>query len=227
MTARPDPPADSAARRNPRAAPSIEQAIFAHVQPAAARRLLLAGHDVFARKGYAAATTREIAAVAQMSPAAMYIHYRSKQDLLFSLSLLGHEACEQALTAVLRSADPVPAQLAAVIGEFAAWHAEYHTTARIVHYELSALTRDNFDAVASVRRRIDRLVQSVLARGVGDGSFDFSDLPGTSLAVTSMCVDVARWFPAGNLHSPADVRRLYADLALRLVGYRHPDRSAQ
>ncbi len=205
-------------RRQPPPVPSIEEAIFAHLQPAAARRLLLAAHEVFAHRGYHAATTREIAAGARMSPAAMYIHYRSKQDLFFHLSLLGHEACEQAITTALRSAQAPEDQLAAVIGAFAGWHAAHHTTARIVHYEIGSLTRDNFDAVAAVRRRIDRLIAGIVERGVASGAFTLTDVPGTSLAITSMCVDVARWFPTGTMHSPADVQRVYAGLALRLVG---------
>ncbi len=204
----------------PRPAPSIEDAIFDAVQPEAARRLLLAGHEVFADNGYAAATTRQIAAAAAMSPAAMYIHYRSKQDLLFHLSLLGHEACEQVVLAALRTATEPTAQLAAVAGTFAAWHAAHHTTARIVHYELPSLWRDNFDAVAVVRRRIDATFAGIVRRGVASGEFAVSDLPGTSLAVVSLCVDVARWFPTATLHSPSDVRRLFAQLALRLVGAR-------
>ncbi len=200
------------------AAASLEAAIFPHLQPAAARRLLLSAHQVFARKGYAAATTREIAAGAGMSPAAMYIHYRSKQDLLFHLSLLGHEACEQVLlTAVATAGDPAAA-LAAGVAALAGWHAEHHTTARIVHYELGSLNRDNFDAVAAVRRRIDGVIRHAVERGVRSGDFQVDDVAGTTLVLTSMCVDVARWFPTGTLHAPSDVRRLYGQLGLRLVG---------
>ncbi len=197
---------------------SLEEAIFPHLKPAAARRLLLSAHQVFARKGYAGATTREIAAGAGMSPAAMYIHYRSKQDLLFHLSLLGHESCEEALLAARAVGSTPTERLSLMIGTFAAWHATHHTTARIVHYELASLTRDNFDAVAVIRRRIDRIVVDAVEAGLADGSFRPTDPAGTALALTSMCVDVARWFPAGTLHSPADVRSLYADLALRLMG---------
>ncbi len=204
-------------------APSIAEAIFPHLQPAAARRLLLSAHDVFAAKGYHAATTREIAAGAAMSPAAMYIHYRSKQDLLFQLSLLGHEACEAVITAaVAGSAGPVD-QLRSMIGAFARWHAANHTTARIVQYELASLTRDHFDAVASIRRRIEKAIRSVIDDGVAQGLFALNDVAGTALAVTSLSVDVARWFPAGDLHAPADVELLYGELALRLVGYHGND----
>lgn len=212
------PPREPTGRAAPAVA-SIEDAIFPHLRPAAARRLLLAAHEVFSRKGYAGATTRDIAAGARMSPAAMYIHYHSKQDLLFHLSLLGHEACEQVIREALGVSTAPEQQLPAVIGAFAGWHATHHTTARIVHYELSSLTRDNFDAVAVIRRRIDALIADIVRRGVDTGVFRVTDLAGTALALTSMSVDVARWFPAGNMHAPSDVERLYADLALRLVRY--------
>ena len=34
----------------------------------------------------------------------------------------------------------------------------------------------------------------------------------------SLCVDVCRWFPAGNYTNPEDIGKLYGDLALRMVG---------
>ena len=118
-----------------------------------------------------------------------------------------------------RDGGATPAErLSRMVGTFAGWHATHHTTARIVHDELPSLTRDNFDAVAVIRRRIDRLIADAVQAGLATGDFRVDDPAGTALAITSMCVDVARWFPAGTLHSPADVEFLYADLALRLVG---------
>ena len=148
----------------------------------------------------------------------MYIHYRSKQDLLFDLSLLGHEACEQAVLAAVPTATDPTDQLARGGRHVRLLARRAPHDRRIVHYELSSLNRDNFDAVAAVRRRIDAVFTDIVRRGAAAGAFPVADLPGTTLALTGMCVDVARWFPTGTLNSPADVRRLYADLALRLVG---------
>lgn len=50
-----------------------------------AAQILEAAADVFARKGYHAATTREIAAQAGISEATIYIHFESKRDLLFTM----------------------------------------------------------------------------------------------------------------------------------------------
>jgi len=106
--------------------------VWEHVQPAAARRLLTGAVDAFAERGYQATTTRDIASRAGMSPAALYVHYPSKERLLFEISLYGHNAALD----VLRSADTgsAPAdRLRSLVAAFTAWHAEHHTIARVVH----------------------------------------------------------------------------------------------
>jgi len=64
---------------------------WAEVTPEAARRLLVAAVDAFAERGYHATTTRDIASRAGMSPAALYIHYRTKEELLHRISRIGHD----------------------------------------------------------------------------------------------------------------------------------------
>src|SRR3954463_16835496 len=64
---------------------------WAEVTPDAARRLLIAAVEAFAERGYHATTTRDIAGRAGMSPAALYIHYKTKEELLHRISRIGHE----------------------------------------------------------------------------------------------------------------------------------------
>ncbi|MDQ1536947.1 MAG: hypothetical protein QOE58_1340, partial [Actinomycetota bacterium] len=45
------------------------------------QRLMDAAVDAFADKGFHATSTRDIAARAQMSPAGVYVHFASKEDL--------------------------------------------------------------------------------------------------------------------------------------------------
>lgn len=45
-------------------------------------------------------------------------------------------------------------------------------------------------------------------------------MPGTTLAVLSLCIDVARWFNTGGTRTPEEVGDLYADLVLRMVSAR-------
>src|SRR5262245_44283839 len=86
-------------------------------------RLLDAAITAFAEKGLHGTTTRDIAAAAGMSPAAVYVHHKSKEELLYLISQHGHrETLRLVKNAVKSSADPVE-QLRRVIHDFVAYHA--------------------------------------------------------------------------------------------------------
>jgi AcrR family transcriptional regulator len=181
----------------------------------APHRLVAAAVAAFAERGYRATTTRDIASRAGMSPAALYVHYPSKEQLLYEISRGGHLGALEVLKAV---GDGTPAtRLGEMVAAFTTWHAEHHSIARVVQYELAALSPDHLAEVAAIRRKITGMIESALADGVADGSFGVPDLAGTALALLSMSIDVARWFDPARSQSPADLGQLYADLALRMV----------
>jgi AcrR family transcriptional regulator len=185
------------------------------VTPHAARRMLVAAAQAFAAKGYHATTTRDIASLAGMSPAAVYIHYRSKEDLLFQISKIGHELSLQVLTDV--PGDDPSERLKNAVTSFARWHAEYHTTARVVQYELGALSPEHHASVVELRRRIEGRMRTIISDGVKAGVFDVPDLRGATLAVLSLCIDVARWYQPSGKRTPDQIGALYADLVLRML----------
>ncbi|WP_222598441.1 TetR/AcrR family transcriptional regulator [Lentzea tibetensis] len=189
--------------------------MWRHVTPDAARRMLIAAAHAFADKGYHATTTRDIASLAGMSPAAVYIHYRSKEDLLFQISKIGHELSLSVLSDV-PGKDPVE-RLSNAVSSFARWHAEYHTTARVVQYELGALSPEHHATVVELRRGIEGRMRSIIAEGVEAGLFDAPDLRGATLAVLSLCIDVARWYQPTGKRTPEQIGALYADLVRRML----------
>lgn len=186
----------------------------------AAARIRAAAIDAFAAGGFGGTTTRDIAARLDMSPAAMYPHYRSKEELLFAISFDGHRVAHEVVTV----ADPVDAapadRLHSIISAFAAWQATHHAQARVVQYELTALTREHYRTVVRMRRETTAVVRSVVDAGIESGDFSVPDAEGVTLALMSLCVDVCRWFPAGAYTDPQVVGVLYADLAARMVGAR-------
>ncbi|MFF3752773.1 TetR/AcrR family transcriptional regulator [Streptomyces sp. NPDC002018] len=197
-----------------------ESAPWGEVEPEAARRLLVAAVEAFAERGYHATTTRDIASRAGMSPAALYIHYKTKEELLHRISRIGHDKALEILTAAADGGGTAAERLAEAVRAFVRWHAERHTTARVVQYELDALGPEHRTEIVGLRRRSDAAVRRILGDGVRDGEFDVPDVPGTTLAVLSLCIDVARWFNAAGRRTPDEVGALYADLVLRMVSAR-------
>ncbi|MEU6342453.1 MULTISPECIES: TetR/AcrR family transcriptional regulator [unclassified Streptomyces] len=189
------------------------------ITPDAARRLVIAAVEAFAERGYHATTTRDIAGRAGMSPAALYIHYKTKEELLYQISVVGHRLSLGLLQGAADGEGSPAARLAEAVRAFVRWHAEHHTTGRVVQYELGALGPEHYTEVVELRRQSEEAVRSILRDGVRAGEFDVPDVPGTTVALLSLCIDVARWFNPGGRRTPDEIGALYADLALRMAGY--------
>ncbi|APY89107.1 TetR/AcrR family transcriptional regulator [Streptomyces alfalfae] len=195
-----------------------EEQPWGEVSPDAARRLLIAAVEAFAERGYHATTTRDIAGRAGMSPAALYIHYKTKEELLHRISRIGHDKALAILRTAADGEGTAAERLTAAVRSFVGWHAAHHTTARVVQYELDALGAEHRTEIVALRRKTDEAVRDIINDGVRAGEFDVPDVPGTTLAVLSLCIDVARWFNVAGRRTPDEVGALYADLVLRMVG---------
>ncbi|MBZ9639114.1 TetR/AcrR family transcriptional regulator [Streptomyces sp. PSKA30] len=191
---------------------------WAEVTPDAARRLLIAAVEAFAERGYHATTTRDIAGRAGMSPAALYIHYKTKEELLHRISRIGHERALDILRTAARREGSATERLADAVSSFVRWHAGGRTTARVVQYELDSLGPEARAEIVALRRQCDAEVRGIIEDGLAAGEFDVFDVRGTTLAVLSLCIDVARWFNVQGPWTPDEVGAMYADLVLRMVG---------
>jgi AcrR family transcriptional regulator len=195
----------------------IYERLWAHVEPASARRILLAALDAFATSGFNAATTRDIAQRAGMSPAGVYVHYASKLELLAEIARIGHEAV---LAEVVNAIDDVEGPVARIrrfVEAFTSWHARFHTLARVTQYELDALPPEHLGELRTLRRRFGELVAQELRDGERTGDFDVVDRRGTVVAILSLGIDVARWSAIGRSPDPDALGRLYGELVVRML----------
>jgi AcrR family transcriptional regulator len=181
-------------------------------------RLLDAATAAFAEKGFHGTTTRDIAAAAGMSPAALYVHHKSKEELLYIISRTGHEGALKTVREAIASSGEPTAALHKLIGDFAADHARGNTAARVVNYELASLTPEHSAEIRDIRHRIEQEMRALIERGVVTGAFDTPDPRMATIAVLSLSIDIARWYRDGNTWSPEDIADRYADIALRIVG---------
>jgi AcrR family transcriptional regulator len=184
------------------------------------QRMMEAAVEAFAERGYHATTTRDIATRVGLSPAALYVHFPSKQALLTRISRVGHEAAVDLVTAAIDGAGDPPARLRAVMAAFTAWNARHHTVARVVQAELAALADDDRREVIALRQQIERQVQKLLEDGVRAGRMEVGDPRAVARALLSLSVDVARWYDPRGSETPEAIGALYADLATRMVAPR-------
>lgn len=181
-------------------------------------RLRDAAVAAFAEKGFHATTTRDIAAAAGMSPAAMYVHHRSKEELLLVIAREGHRAALDLVRAARAGTPDLRTQLTEVARAFALFHVHHHTVARVLNYELAALSPEHRAEIDELRTGIDRELRALVNEGIVAGVFDVPDPALAATALASMGIDIARWYREDGEWTPEQIGDYYADLALRLAG---------
>lgn len=184
----------------------------------ARRRLMDAAVEAFAAMGFHGTTTRDIAAAAGMSPAALYVHYRSKEELLYQISKTGHEATLAMVRAAVAASDDPVVQLTGLVRAFVVSHATGRTSARVVNYEMAALSPPHREDIRATRRAIDQVLRSVLADGVASGAFRTPDPHLTAAALLSLGIDIARWYRPDGSWTPEEIAEHYCAMALKIVG---------
>jgi AcrR family transcriptional regulator len=181
-------------------------------------RILEAAVQAFADKGFHGTTTRDITSACGLSAAGLYVHYRSKEELLYEISLRGHETTLDLVLQSRASAAQPAQQLVLTMGAFAAHHAREPTTARVVNYELAALSPSHYTVIRALREQISEEMREIVDAGVAAGAFKIHDSRKAAMALLSLGIDVARWYHEGGEWSPEEVAEFYVSLALRIVG---------
>jgi AcrR family transcriptional regulator len=184
---------------------------------AAQRRLLDAAVDAFAEQGFGGTSTRDIAVRAGRSQAAVYVHYESKEALLYAVSVRGHADALGCLQRAYRATDDPVRRLHGMVFAFSRWHTANARLGRVVQYEFRALSDEHRAEIVALRRRFHRLVVDALHDGIRAGDFHVENIDGTARALLSLCVDLVRWFDPTRTRAARALARLNADLALRMV----------
>ena len=182
------------------------------------QRLLDSATEAFAAKGFHGTTTRDIAAAAGVTPGAVYVHHRSKEELLYSISKLGHErTLELVQAAAATSSNPVE-QIRTMVRDFVEWQSSNRTKSSVVNFELAALSDEHRTEVLDIRRAVDAEFRTVVDQGRKQGLFDVPDTALAVFALLSLCIDVARWYRSDGRLSAAEIGNHHSSMALRMLG---------
>lgn len=183
------------------------------------RRILETSLQLFATKGFAGTSVRDITAALELQPSAIYAHFKSKEEILAELSRFGHGAQETALRSEYEAAakDPV-AQLKALVRTNAFLHATYPHLAVVVNEELHSLSPALAAPSLEMRSRMVSLLADVLARGVTEKKFFVDNVTVTGAAITAMTTRIPYWYVATPELDPDTLAELQVEIALRIVG---------
>ncbi|MBC6461577.1 TetR/AcrR family transcriptional regulator [Actinomadura sp. HBU206391] len=187
------------------------------------RGLLTSAVRCFAVNGFHATTTRDISTGVGLSPAALYVHFPTKELVLYAISKIGHERALAYVRAPETERTAGTAErLRVMIARHVAWHARHHVAARVCQYELRGLSPEHYDEIRDLRHQHAEVVRDAVTRGVADGTFSPVDVDRVVRAMLSLGIDLVRWYRLDGPDSPEQLGEFYADLALKMVLYPVP-----
>lgn len=184
------------------------------------RTILAAALELFASKGFAATSIRDIAKVANMKSASLYSHYKSKEQILATLINIGHEELLRCMRrAVIGSNSHPVQQLRALIKAHVRLHAEFSMLAVVINHELHALGKEYISGALALRSQGTELLLEIIRRGQTEGVFHLVHDPLLAgSAIGAMGIRVAEWYTDNHPLSIEEVEEAYADFGCQIVG---------
>ncbi|MEU1517538.1 TetR/AcrR family transcriptional regulator [Streptomyces sp. NPDC005811] len=184
----------------------------------ARERILAAATRLFQESGYEGTSVSRIAKAADMTPANMYWHFPSKQEVLAEvLSSMYRRSYEELASAV--PAGGAVERLSAYVRAYVRIQLTEVGEHRNFGYAslASALPPEGQDEVNRVGRPYLELLREILRQGVAEGEFEIDDLKVTSYAISTTCEYVFTWCRADGPLPFDEVGENYVRLILRMV----------
>ena len=212
--------------QNPVMAMSVTLAALfqSRVDSPSIRRLLLAGVECFWRDGFHGSSTRDISRRAKLSPAAVYVHFAAKEDLLFAIIIAVAENLRDSLRALAAQGGSPTALLSRLAHAYVALPARMYKAALVANREFDALTAAQQREIVKIRDELEQIVGNCLAEGKASGEFDFEDLSITRMALVSLCRSTLLWYSPRGRYTPEEIGDRYVELALGMVRASAPRR---
>jgi AcrR family transcriptional regulator len=182
-------------------------------------KILRQAARIFFENGYSATSMNQIADRCQITKPGLYYHFKSKQELLFSVMSLALEVLEKSTLAATLTAHNNEDRLRRIINTHARMVTEESDGAFtiLVTQETGALTPEDRRIIDHRMRAHLELVRGTLEELRNEGKLRQVDTAAAAFSILGMVVWIARWYrPTGTLDA-AEVADQVTDLALSAV----------
>ena len=171
---------------------------------------------LFAERGYAAVSMRQIASKVGLQAGALYNYFPDKQTILADL-LINH------MENLLKTwhQQKLPQKSYKLLEFFVDFHIEYHLNRPeevfIAYMELRNLNPYNFQKIEKLRNKYERILSEILTVGVNKNLFSCENTKVTSLAIIGMLKEVHTWYKKGGKISVPEMKSIYREIVLKAV----------
>jgi AcrR family transcriptional regulator len=183
-----------------------------------AAEILRAARQLFYEKGYENASTREISARVGISKAALYHHFRNKEEILFRICLqAADELVDNMRRAIARnvgSGKPLKEQLTDILIEYLRTYMKNENFNKILFHDMEYLPEDKKRVILDKEKENVHQLRAYLASLMGDGAIRPVNPTVLTFSLISSLHWLYFWYKPGGPLSLEDVAEHIADLFL-------------
>ena len=171
---------------------------------------------LFAERGYAAVSMRQIASKVGLQVGALYNYFPDKQTILSEL-LINH------MENLLQTwhGQKLPEKSDKLLEFFVDFHIDYHLNRPeevfIAYMELRNLNPDNFKKIEKLRNKYELILSKILSDGVNKNLFTCEETKIASLAIIGMLKEVNTWYKKDGRISVPEIKNIYQQIVLKAV----------
>jgi AcrR family transcriptional regulator len=179
------------------------------------REILDVAARLFAERGYAETTMRNICAAVGLTPGSLYYHVESKEAVLVHIVTDTGGTFVGDMRRLCDQDEPVVDCAYAIARR---WMYEVHHFRdqwRVLVREQWRIRGPQYREVIDLRRETEVLLEGLLARGVREGSIRPHDVRLTSMAIAGLMNSTLQWYKPGARLDPDAIADHYMTLVLR------------
>jgi AcrR family transcriptional regulator len=167
-------------------------------------RLLAAAARVFADRGFAGASMRDLARASSMSLAGMYYYVEGKDDLLFQIQKACFEQVSSGAQDAVRGARDAEARLSAFVRHHVRFFTSHMAEMKVLAHEAESLTGDKLAEIRRLKRSYVDMLVDLLAALDGTNGADRARRHVAAYTLFGMMNWLYTWYdPAGSMGADA------------------------
>ncbi len=174
--------------------------------------------ELFAERGFAATTMRQLADRASLPLSAFYYYFNSKYEVLLAIMDKAMTSLEVAAADAALSVMAPEDRVAELVQRHVIVHLEDPAVARVADGEIKSLQPDDRAAIVARRDAYESHLRDALEDGVASGTFTPGlDIPVASMAILTMATGVVDWWHPGGRYTIAETAAMMSEFALGLA----------
>ncbi len=135
------------------------------------QKIKKAATDLFFKKGYDAASIRELAKSVGLKPSSLYSHYKSKQDILTAICIDYMKELVQGIEGVHNLRRTAYAQLVKFLEFYTRFQIDHWNATYLVQYEHKHMNLKNQEQFRNLRKTFEQYLVKIIRKGIRSKRF--------------------------------------------------------